>query len=65
MLADVYGYDLGPSVTSNLFGTWLTLYEWQKTVNLALQAPAAEKSQYTKPFPGEWINVYLSTLAVT
>jgi hypothetical protein len=47
MLTDVYGYDLGPSVTSNLFGTWLTLYEWQKALNLALQAPAAEKSQNT------------------
>ena len=42
MLTDIYGYDLGPIVTSNLFGTWLTSYDWQKAVIIALQGSWAD-----------------------
>lgn len=38
MLTDIYGYDLGPMVTSNLFGTWLAIYHWQDVVSIALHA---------------------------
>jgi hypothetical protein len=38
MLTDIYGYDLGPTVTSNLFGSWLTIYDWQRAVSVALKA---------------------------
>ena len=42
MLTDIYGYDLGPVVTSDLFGTWLTSYDWQNAVSIALQASLAD-----------------------
>jgi Domain of unknown function (DUF4902) len=40
MLTDVYGYDLGQKTTSNLFDTWLSLFDWQNTVNDALHTPS-------------------------
>ena len=42
MLTDIDGYDLGPIVTSNLFGAWLTSYDWQNEVSLALQGSSAD-----------------------
>jgi len=42
MLTDIHGYDLGPIVTSNLFGTWLTVYNWQEAVSVALERSLAD-----------------------
>jgi hypothetical protein len=39
MLIDALGYDLGAAKTSNLFCTWLNIFEWQETVNNALGNP--------------------------
>jgi hypothetical protein len=41
MLIDALGYDLGPRKTSSLFGTWLSVFEWQDTVSMALREPIA------------------------
>jgi hypothetical protein len=38
MLIDIHGYDLGTAVTSNLFCTWLAVYDWQKVVSCELRA---------------------------
>ncbi|MGH8809928.1 MAG: DUF4902 domain-containing protein, partial [Noviherbaspirillum sp.] len=38
MLIDFLGYDLGPLKTSSLFCSWLSVFEWQKTVGLTLRA---------------------------
>lgn len=37
MLIDAYGYDLGPMKTSSLLCTWLSAFEWQGTVSMALR----------------------------
>jgi hypothetical protein len=39
MLIDALGYDLGAVKTSNLFCTWLSIFEWKETVNNALGHP--------------------------
>jgi hypothetical protein len=36
MLIDARGYDLGSQRTSTLFGTWLSSFEWQSEVTMAL-----------------------------
>ncbi|WP_158598066.1 DUF4902 domain-containing protein [Noviherbaspirillum saxi] len=36
MLIDAHGYDLGSQRTSTLFGTWLSSFEWQSVVTVAL-----------------------------
>lgn len=37
MLIDASGYDLGPIQTSKLFCTWLSDFEWQGEVSMALR----------------------------
>lgn len=36
MLIDTFGYDLGQLKTSSLFCTWLSAFEWQDAVSMAL-----------------------------
>lgn len=41
MLIDAHGYDLGPIKTSNLFCTWLSTFEWQHIVGMAVRDTVA------------------------
>lgn len=41
MLVDTFGYDLGPMKTSDLFSSWLEIFNWQDSVSLALRDPLA------------------------
>jgi hypothetical protein len=37
MLIDIHGYDLGKEATSNLFTSWLAVYDWQEIVSCQLE----------------------------
>lgn len=41
MLVDALGYDLGPIRTSSLFCTWLSAFDWQRPVSIALDSAMA------------------------
>ena len=46
MLIDAHGYDLGATVTSRLFGTWLEDHNWQDDVSAVL----LQATNHLQPF---------------